>query len=209
MNVFDRGLVSLLVLLFPWVAGCNKADENALGGAGQRTPAASVSAIASANAVSASSEKDAEPDDAAVTEIGPGDGGTWIASDIYDLKVESAKYCSKPAAKGDAGEAKPGTVWLGVKVQILAKSDEVFLDRRHATLRDKGIYFQASLDPGPFGGCAPVFKPAQLKRTQVASGYIVFELPNAWPNLVFEFQPVRWGGAGRVRVKLPDPGKAP
>jgi hypothetical protein len=207
MNGFDRRFVSVLALGALLAGGCRKADEKALDG--ERAPLASAVArapLAAPSASAAASEQDAEP---GPTEVAWTDGGTWIASDIYDFKLESAKYCAKPVQKGDAGEAKPGAVWLGVKAHVLAKTDEVFIDRRHATLRDKGIYFQASLDPEPLGGCTPGFKPVQLKKGQVTSGYIVFELPNAWPNLVLEFQPVRWGGAGRVRAKVPDPGKAP
>jgi hypothetical protein len=204
MRDFDRRLLTAFSL-FTTAFACHKADESSLGGK-ERSPALSASAVASARAVTEAPERDADSEASALSELPPGDGGTWIASDIYDLKLASAKYCSKPASKGDASEGK---VWLGVKLDILAKTDEVFLDRRHATLRDKGVYFQASLDPEPFAGCTPPFKPVQLKRGQTTSGYVVFELPQAWPNLVLEFQPTRWGGAGRVKVKVPDPGKAP
>jgi len=207
MKDLDRTLVPMMALGVLFMTACRKADESALGGGGPRPAAASASAAASA-VTPAAVESVAPVVSADPPEVAWTDGGTWISSDIYDFKLESAKYCTKPQ-KSDAGEPKPGTVWLGVKAQILAKTDEVFLDRRHATLRDKGIYFQASLDLEPFGGCTPAFKPVQLKRGQVTSGYIVFELPKAWPNLLLEFQPTRWGGAGRVRAKVPDPGKVP
>jgi hypothetical protein len=202
MSDYDQELIPVLLLL---AVGCHKADESAL------APAASSSVVAAHASASAAPvaaiEKDAELE--APAEVAWSDGGTWISSDIYDFKLESAKYCSKPASKADTADAKADSVWLGVRSQVLAKTDEVFVDRRHATLRDKGIYFQASLDPEPLGGCTPAFKPAHLKKGQTTAGYIVFELPKAWPNLVLEFQPTRWGGAGKVRAKVPDPGKAP
>jgi hypothetical protein len=189
MNAFGRWIASVLV----WgalgsAAACRKADESAMGSR-ERAPSASAASSAQAN----------------VAELAPSDSGTWITSDIYDFKLDGAKYCAKPKEKSDAGAA----VWVGAKVQVLAKTDELFVDRRHASLRDKGIYFQASLDPDPLEGCVPAFKPSHLKKGQVASGYIAFELPTAWKDLVLEFQPTRWGGAGRVRASVPDLGTPP
>src|SRR5215471_16753523 len=155
MNDSDRKLVSILALgSVSLLSACRKADESALGGGPERSSPRSATAVAAdatavvANAAAANSapEPGAAADQPAA--VAWTDGGTWVTSDIYDFKLEGANYCARPQ-KADAGEAAAGPVWLGVRAQVAAKTDELFVDRRHATLRDKGIYFQATLVSEP------------------------------------------------------------
>jgi hypothetical protein len=45
-----------------------------------------------------------------------------------------------------------------------------------------------------------------LKQGDIAAGFVVFEVPAKHKKLELNYQPVRWGGAGPVRVAVPKPG---
>ena len=126
----------------------------------------------------------------------------WVSSDLYELRVDAPRYC--PGANGASGLDGGNSVLLGAKVQIRAKVDEFFVAPRHASLRDGGILFQAKLGETKASCGGPPLKPTPLRKGQVASGFVLFELPARRDNLVLDFQPARWGGAGLVRVDLGD-----
>ena len=190
----------LASLLFGFLAlGCpSRPDESALHGDAARTVASAALPVLEAGPALAQAEVDAAP--LTVPEPPMGEGGNWLESDVYDLKLEAVKYC-KPPEKSDA--AVTG-VLIGAKVQVKAKTDEFFADARHATLREGGILITPKVDQA-FPGCAPPFKGTSLRRGKATSGFIVFEVPKYSPKFHLEFHPQRWGGSGTVRVKLPEP----
>jgi hypothetical protein len=191
---------ALASLIFGFLAlGCpSRPDETALQGGAASAVASAALPVVEAGPALAQAEVDAAPPTDPEPPIG--EGGTWLESDVYDLKLETVKYC-KPPEKTDA--ATTG-VLIGAKVQVKAKTDEFFADARHATLREGGILITPKVDQA-FPGCTPPFKGTSLRRGKATSGFIVFEVPAYSPKLSLEFHPQRWGGAGTVRVKLPVP----
>jgi hypothetical protein len=133
--------------------------------------------------------------------------GAWASADLYDISLDAVKYCVKLPADRDAGDAGADSVWVGANVRIKAKTEELFVAPSHAHLQDGGILFNPYVG-APIEGCAPPLRAIALRRGQVASGFLTFELPSRRNNLVLSFRPARWGGAGAVRIALgdiPDP----
>jgi hypothetical protein len=198
MNDIRQAGRPFLLLLTPLLAlGCRRAPEPT---SAQADAAIGPSAVRTSDAFSrdggAATDAYADTSDPPVPLW---DGGMWVESDAYDFKVETVKLC-KPDKVDDADAKAPNLV--GVKVQVKAKVGEFFADQRHAQLRSGGIFLSPKLEVTNFPGCTPAFKPVQLRAGQVTGGFIVFEVPGPYPNLLVEYHPVRWGGAGTVRVKI-------
>jgi hypothetical protein len=177
----------------------------------------------------ASSAQAAKPDAKALAELEAKtkpapppveESGTWVDSDKYELKLVRTEQCKESGKAG--GEAGPkdaktrgteptttpeGMLLLGVRIQVKAKLNEFFVAPKHATLYDGDLRFEAKMGE-EFAKCTPSLKPVMLKRGDVATGFVVFELPAKHKKLVLNYGPVRWGGARSLRVAVPEPDDA-
>jgi hypothetical protein len=125
--------------------------------------------------------------------------GEWLESDLYFFKVDSVRPCGSSAA-GD----KLGRTLIGAEIQIKAKLNLTF-SPREVRLSSGGIVFNTRVDfDRELEACAPLLKVAWLKKDDVITGFVLFEMPPPEPkNLIVSYQPTRWGGAGFVSVTLP------
>jgi hypothetical protein len=123
----------------------------------------------------------------------PAPAGVWVGSDVYDLRVVSVTRCWN-------GQDRHRHV--GVEVAVRSKTGPLFVAPRDVSLRAGGLLFPALTDPR-FVNCRPALTSTQLRRDQGARGFVVFEVADAARDLVLEYAPRRWGGAGQVRVALP------
>jgi hypothetical protein len=136
---------------------------------------------------------------AVIAEHGPLVGaGDWVASDVYDFKLEGLRPCGRAAQKH-----------LGATVSIKAKVDELAISPRDVTIDSAGVIFQAEFPAAATAaGCESALPLRQLRRGQSVTGVVVFKIPDDFtpepksPKLVY--RPTRWGGAGRVQVSVPD-----
>jgi hypothetical protein len=143
----------------------------------------------------------------AVQDAGLGD---WIDASSYKFKVTNVAYCAAPELPRRAtSDAAPPSVpedrplRVGVTVHVLATYDELFVSARDVTFEKGGIIINSENNPGPSAGCSPLLEPKTLRREQVASGVVVFQLPDETfaRTGVIAYQPTRWGGAPRAEFK--------
>jgi len=154
-------------------------------------PALSASAVAPLAA-------SAEPAAASLEQ----DQDGWVEVFSYRLKASRFQRC--PKDEGPTGGAEPGSFLLGVTVHVRAKFDELLVAARDFTLEKDGVILSTEIDPKPCGGSA-LLKPRQLKRGQVASGVVVFRVPQSAfvPSATLAYRATRWGGAPRAALAVP------
>jgi hypothetical protein len=76
------------------------------------------------------------------------------------------------------------------------------------TLEADGVILQ-TIDPTiPLGpGCGPALRPRSLAARQSARGLVFFDVSPEFrasqSAMILAYRPTRWGGAGRLEVKLP------
>lgn len=144
--------------------------------------------------------------------------GETVESSFYYFTLKDIRLCSAEEASagggGDAGSSAASgqdgsssgsgeTVVVGALVQIEAKV-RLFVAPRDLRLKTGGVIFQSKpLTEAP-KGCGPLLKPHHISSGTHAKGMVVFELPKARAkDLLLDYKPTRWGGAGRVGVKIP------
>ena len=134
-----------------------------------------------------------------------------IESAAYKFKVTSVAPCALPApvrsaANDGSAEAVPEDRQLrvGVTVHVLAKFDEFFVAGRDVTIEKDGVIIQPEVQPKPSTGCSPLLEPKAMRHDQVASGVVVFQVPDEafLRSSTIAYQPTRWGGAPRVQVPV-------
>jgi hypothetical protein len=126
----------------------------------------------------------------------------WVEAFSYRMKASRFQRCPKGGRAGT--EAEPASLLLGVLVQVRAKYDELLVASRDFTLEKDGVILSTEIDPEPCGGAA-LLRPRQLKSGQVATGLVVFRVPEAAfvPAATLAYRATRWGGAPRAALSIP------
>lgn len=93
-------------------------------------------------------------------------------------------------------------------VHVIAGAGEIFVSPRDVTLEAGGVILQTMVAPGPLGNrCGSVLTPRRLSARQSMKGLVVFEVSPEFKagqtSLTLVYRPTRWGGAGRLEVKVP------
>ena len=132
--------------------------------------------------------------------------GDWLESDIYFFRALKALPCGKelaPTQPARAASSNEPTL-LGVEVEIKAKLS-MTISPKEVSLHDGGVVYDADLDlEKRFEDCTPRLKIEWLKPGRIAKGFVLFRVPPPEPaKLELNYQPTRWGGAGRVGLELP------
>ena len=139
--------------------------------------------------------------------------GGWIESASYKFKVSGVTPCALPgpvrsASHDGSAESVPEDrpLRVGVTVHVFAKFDELFVAGRDVTIEKDGVIIRPEIDPKPSAGCSPLLEPRTLRHDQVASGVVVFQVPDEAfvRSSVIAYEPTRWGGAPRVQVRVAD-----
>jgi hypothetical protein len=139
--------------------------------------------------------------------------GGWIESAAYKFKVSGVAPCTLPASVRSASndgsaeslpEDRP--LRVAVTVHVAAKFDEFFAAGRDVTIEKDGVIIRPEVNPKPSAGCNPLLEPKTLRHNQVASGVVVFQVPDEAfvRSSTIAYEPTRWGGAPRVQVRVAD-----
>jgi hypothetical protein len=206
ISVHVFGHIALLAVA-PSLTGCQ--PENVPKRPAEAQPSAPPPPPPSARAPAPAAVDSAAPAPAglAVQDAGLGD---WIDASSYKFKVTNVAYCAAPELPRRAtSDAAPPSVpedrplRVGVTVHVLAKYDELFVSPRDVTFEKGGIIINSENNPSPSAGCGPLLQPRTLRHDQVASGVVVFQLPDETfaRTGIIAFQPTRWGGAPRAEFK--------
>jgi hypothetical protein len=126
----------------------------------------------------------------------------WVDTFSYRMKASHFQRC--PKGQRAAVDAEPESLLLGVLVQVRAKYDDLLVAPRDFTLEKNGVIVSTEIDPEPCGGAA-LLRPRQLKSGQVATGLVVFRVPEPAfvPAATVAYQATRWGGAPRAALSVP------
>jgi hypothetical protein len=127
----------------------------------------------------------------------------WVDTFSYRLKATRFQPCPKGSRPAPA-DVEPTSLLLGVVVQVRAKYDELLVASRDFTLEKGGVILSTEIDPEPCGS-TPLLRPRQLKNGQVASGVVVFRVPEGAfvPGATLAYRATRWGGAPRAALLVP------
>jgi len=149
----------------------------------------------------------------------------WVDGGMFRFRVEAISGCGVAAGPANqlssAGTpgggavaidrptpARPPAERLAVSVQIIAGADHIFVSPRDVTLESGGVILQSSDPKAPLAArCRPALAPQRLRARQSARGAVVFEVSPEFrarqAPMILAYRPTRWGGAGRLEVKLP------
>jgi hypothetical protein len=178
--------------LFALLVGCNSSkpreSEEALVQASPKTPLPKL-----VEAPSAVAPEPALP----VREVGE-DG--WV--EVFSYRFRASRFERCPVSEGASNDT--GGLRLGVLVHVKAKYDELLVAARDFTLQKGGVIVSSEIAPTRCG-TAPLLRPTQLKSGQIASGLVVFQVPEAAfvPSATLVYQATRWGGAPRATLAIP------
>jgi hypothetical protein len=116
---------------------------------------------------------------ATVASVNVHEGEDWVESDRYQARVTEARYCTlegadNPSPAPPGARLPKGMRALGVKLEVKAKIDEIFVAPKHGTLYDGGIRVAPKAERELAGGNPPI-KAVMLKKDQSTSGFIVFD----------------------------------
>jgi hypothetical protein len=118
----------------------------------------------------------------------------WAESTMYSLRLGEIRRC---------GPETP--LRLGMMVNVVSRIDGLLLAPRDFTLTHGGVILQTEGSPKPEGPCRSLLMPRSVRKGEVASGMVIFALPDesyARPARL-TYQATRWGGAPALAVPLP------
>jgi hypothetical protein len=149
----------------------------------------------------------------------------WVDGGVLRFRVDAITGCGagaraanerKPAPPPDAGTveldraiaSRPPLARVAFSVRIIAGPGEVFVSPRDVTLEAGGVILQTTDPKISLGrGCGPTLTPRRLGARQTARGLLIFEVSPEFrasgAPMVLAYRPTRWGGAGRLEVKVP------
>ena len=138
--------------------------------------------------------------DAGVAEI-----GTWLDGNGFRFRVDSIRDCGKqlaPAAQSASLHL------LAFEIRIVAGPKEVFVSPRDVTLESGGVILQAEIRAAPVGkSCSQQWTAQRLSPRRTLRGVLLFAVPPDFGasgrDPILAYQPTRWGGAGRLEVRVP------
>ena len=129
--------------------------------------------------------------------------GEWVEGKTLRFRVDAIRSCGVSSTAVGTALAR-----VAFTVQIIAGPGEIFVSPRDVTLEAGGVILQTVIAPGPLGNhCGNVLMPKRLPARQSMKGRVVFEVSPEFKagktDLILAYRPTRWGGAGRLEVKVP------
>jgi hypothetical protein len=169
-------------------------------GVGRRTFLASLLLICvclSPRAV-ADDHSDVHPD------AGPVAIGIWLEGNGFRFRVDAIRDCGQLVR--DAGSASLHL--LAAEIRIVAGQKEVFVSPRDATLESGGVILQVEKRAAAVGkSCGPQWTAQRLSPRRALRGVLLFAVPPDFGasgrDPILAYRPTRWGGAGRLEVRVP------
>lgn len=138
--------------------------------------------------------------DAGVAEI-----GTWLEGNGFRFRVDSIRECGQQPAAG-AGSASLHL--LALEIRIVAGQKEVFVSPRDVTLESGGVILEVENRAASVGkSCGPQWTAQRLSPRRSLRGVLLFAVPPDFGasgrDPILAYRPTRWGGAGRLEVRVP------
>lgn len=146
-----------------------------------------------------STREDLTPEPAARRVAGLGE---WVDGKTLRFRVDAISSC------GVAAAGRPARARVAFSVHIIAGAEEVFVSPRDVTLEAGGVILQTIDARAPLGNrCSNVLTARRLPARQSVKGLVIFEVSPEFKagqaSLTLAYRPTRWGGAGRLEVKVP------
>lgn len=137
-------------------------------------------------------------------DAGPAAIGSWLEGNGFRFRVDAIRDCGQPAP--DAGSASLHL--LAVEIRIVAGQKEVFVSPRDVTLESGGVILQVENRAAPVGkSCGLQWTAQRLPPRRTLRGVLLFAVPPDFNasgrDPILAYRPTRWGGAGRLEVRLP------
>jgi hypothetical protein len=131
--------------------------------------------------------------------------GTWLEGSGFRFRVDAIRECGQQRA--DAARSASLHL-LAIEIRIVAGPKEVFVSPRDVTLESAGIILQSENRAAPVGkSCGPQWNAQRLAPRRTLRGVLLFAVPPDFgasrKDLILAYRPTRWGGAGRLEVRVP------
>jgi hypothetical protein len=126
--------------------------------------------------------------------------GEWVEGDSLRFKVEAVVKASK-------GSGAPAL--LAFVVRIVAGRGEIFISPRDISLEAGGVILQTKVSPEAVAaGGSPALTAQRLAAGHSLRGSVIFavspEFRASTAPMILAYRPTRWGGAGRLEVRIPN-----
>ena len=124
--------------------------------------------------------------------------GQWIESSSYRLRIDAMRTC------GSDAEAP---TQVGFQVRMEARGRPIFVSPRDLTFESEGTVLEVADSKSRVAPpCSPILRAETLRPNQKVRGFVIFEIPrrlmSSNPPYTLAYRPTRWGGAGRVEVRI-------
>ena len=149
--------------------------------------------------------------------------GQWIDGGLVRFRVDAITSCGPAGGRHADAPARPGTgtphapgptasrqpaTLLAFSLRFVAGAGEVFVSPRDVTLESGGVILQTTPPTVSLvARCAPALTARRLPARQTARGTVLFEISPEFRagqgSMELVYRPTRWGGAGRLSVRIP------
>lgn len=138
--------------------------------------------------------------DAGVAEV-----GSWLEGNGFRFRVDSIRDCGQQLAPGTRSASLH---LLALEMRIVAGPKEVFVSPRDVTLESGGVILQVENHAAPVNkSCGPQWTAQRLSPRRTLRGVLLFAVPpdfgGSGRDPILAYRPTRWGGAGRLEVRVP------
>jgi hypothetical protein len=127
--------------------------------------------------------------------------GEWVEGKALRFRVTAIRDC------GSAAAGRSALTQVAFAVHVIAGAGEVFVSPRDITLEGGGVILQTIGARAPLvERCGKVLTAQRLPARQSVEGLVVFAVSpefRSGPDLTLAYRPTRWGGAGRLLVRVP------
>jgi hypothetical protein len=136
---------------------------------------------------------------------GPAQLGSWLEGSGFRFRVDAIRDCGQQLARG----ARSASLHLlAFEIRIVVGEKEVFASPRDVTLESGGVILQPENYAAPVGkSCGPQWTPQRLSPHRTLRGLLPFAVPPDFgasgKDPILAYRPTRWGGAGRLEVRVP------
>lgn len=139
------------------------------------------------------------------SDAGPAAIGSWLEGNGFRFRVEAIRDCGQQPAR-DTRSASLHL--LAVEIRIVAGQKDVFVSPRDVTLESGGVILQVENRVAPVGkSCGPQWTAQRLSPRRTLHGVLLFAVPPDFSasgrDPILAYRPTRWGGAGRLEVRVP------
>jgi len=139
-------------------------------------------------------------------DAGTAELGSWLEGNGFRFRVDAIRSCGQQLVQG----ARSASLQLlAFEIRIVVGQKEVFASPRDVTLESGGVILQPEIHPSSVGkSCGPPQWTAQrLLPRRSLRGVLMFAVPPDFSasgkDLILAYRPTRWGGAGRLQVRVP------